>query len=458
MDSTIEEYLTSLKGKHVAVLGIGVSNRPLIEVLLSAGISVTACDKKSREQFGGLIEELEGKGARVCLGDGYLDDLEGADVIFRTPGMRPDLPQLERAAARGTLITSEMEVFFQLCPCTMLAVTGSDGKTTTTTIIAGLLEKAGYRTYLGGNIGHPLLAQVGEMRPDDMVVVELSSFQLMTMRQSPDIAVLTNLTPNHLDVHRDMEEYVEAKANIFRHQSSESKLVINADNEITAAFAHQAKGRVSAFTRRQFLGKGTCLKDGVIYCDSRPVLAVADIRIPGIHNVENYMAAIAAVDGLVPDEVIRDFAREFTGVKHRIEFVREVNGAAYYNDSIASSPSRTVAGLRSFDQKVILIAGGYDKHIPYDDLGPEIVRSVKALILTGMTAPKIRVATMAAPEYTSGCPVIVERDCLQAAVSAAYELAQPGDVVLMSPASASFDQFRNFEERGNAFREYVEKL
>jgi UDP-N-acetylmuramoylalanine--D-glutamate ligase len=458
MRSALEDYLDTLKGKKIAVVGIGISNRPLIELLLDAGISVTACDKREREEFDGFIEALEQRGAVCCLGEDYLEHLDGMDVIFRTPGMRPDLPQLERARAQGAEITSEMEAFFSVCPCSIIAVTGSDGKTTTTTIIAGLLKASGYRTYVGGNIGRPLLSQAGEMRPDDMVVLELSSFQLMTMGQSPDVAVITNLAPNHLDVHKDMQEYIDAKRNIFLHQSTESKLVLNADNEITASFAPEARGSVTMFSRKKALGKGVWLKDGVIVVDSRPVLPVKDILIPGVHNIENYMAAIAAVDGLVTDETIREYAKTFGGVEHRIELVRELNGVRYYNDSIASSPSRTIAGLRSFDQKVILIAGGYDKHIPYDVLGPEITRAVKTLILVGATGPKIKEAVMNAPDYQTGQPVILERDDLRGAVNTAYDMAQPGDVVILSPASASFDQFKNFEERGNTFKKYVEEL
>lgn len=458
MRSALEEYLEGLRDKHVCVLGIGISNRPLIELLLTSGVRVTACDKRERESFDGLIEELEDRGAVCRLGAGYLDDLTGADLIFRTPGMRPDLPQLEEARAHGAEVTSEMEAFFSVCPCRIIAVTGSDGKTTTTTIIAGLLEASGYRTYVGGNIGRPLLSQVGEMRPDDMVVLELSSFQLMTMEQSPDIAVITNLAPNHLDVHKGMEEYVDAKRNIFLHQSSDSKLVLNADNEITASFAPEARGTVTMFSRKTHLGRGVCAKDGVIVSDSRPVLPVNGILIPGVHNVENYMAAIAAVDGLVSDEIIQSFAGTFGGVPHRIELVRELDGVRYYNDSIASSPSRTIACLHSFQQKVILIAGGYDKHIPYDVLGPEIVRSVKILILAGATGPKIKDAVVNAPEYRTGAPVILERDGLRAAVNTARDMAQPGDAVILSPASASFDQFKNFEERGDLFKKLVQAL
>lgn len=456
MASVLQEYFNTLNNKRIFVIGMGVSNMPLIEKMLEAGLAVTACDKRQRSAFDERIEELERRGLTVCLGEDYLEHLEGADVIFRTPGMRPDLPQLIGAVERGAVLTSEMEVFFRLCPCRIIAVTGSDGKTTTTTIIAGLLKEAGYRTFVGGNIGHPLLCEVDEILPDDMVVLELSSFQLMTMKQSPSIAVVTNLAPNHLDVHKDMAEYVDAKRNVFLHQESEDKLIINADNEITAVFAKEARGEVVTFGRCK--GSDITIKDGAINYNGQSLLNLDDILIPGAHNQENYMAAIAAVDGLVPEEAIVAFAKRFGGVAHRIELVRELDGVRFYNDSIASSPSRTIAGLKSFDQKVILIAGGYDKHIPYDALGPYITTHVKHLFLTGDTAEKIRQAAVAAPQYQLGSPEITMCSDLQEAVSKAREAACPGDVVILSPASASFDRFRNFEERGDAFKAFVMML
>lgn len=458
--SSLDEYFTALRGKSVAVIGIGISNTPLIRMLLARGIRVTACDKNPREQFGALAGELEGLGARLRLGPDYLEGLE-EDVIFRTPGMRPDVPALERARARGSEVTSEMEVFFEVCPCPKIAVTGSDGKTTTTTIIAELLKKAGRRVFVGGNIGRPLLPDVPEMTKDDVAVLELSSFQLMTMTRSPEIAVVTNLAPNHLDIHKSMDEYVAAKENIFHWQSAGDKVILNYDNSYTRAFAEKAPGKHVFFSRREPIPEGVCLRDDAICVatakGTREVLPLGDILLPGVHNVENYMAAVGAVDGLVPDEIIRAFAREFAGVEHRIELVRVRNGVRYYNDSIASSPSRTIAGLRSFDQKVILIAGGYDKHIPYEPLGPEIVAHVKTLILTGATAPKIRQAVLDAPGY-AGQPDILEEKEFRAAVVKASEIAGEGDVVILSPASASFDRFRNFMERGNLFKEIVHEL
>ena len=455
---TLRDYIESLRHKTVAVIGVGVSNTPLLERLLTEGIRVTACDKRSREQMGEQAEHLEQLGCELHLGADYLKDLD-ADVIFRTPGLRPDVPEIAACVDRGAVLTSEMEVFFEVCPCTIIAVTGSDGKTTTTTIIAELLKAAGKRVWVGGNIGHPLLCEADGMLATDYAVLELSSFQLMTMKHSPHIAVVTNLAPNHLDVHRDMAEYVAAKENIFRHQSGEDVAVFNADNDITAEQSRRAPGRARLFSRQNEVADGVFLRGEDIVCRSggheRVIMTTGDIKIPGVHNVENYMAAIAAVDGLVPDEVIRDFAREFGGVEHRIELVRTYRGVRYYNDSIASSPSRTIAGLRSFHEKVILIAGGYDKHIPFDVLGPEIVEHVKLLVLCGATADKIRAAVENAPGYEPGKPEIRDVTTFTAAVEAARDRAQPGDVVTLSPACAAFDQFKNFAERGKFFKSIV---
>ena len=453
----LQDYLATLRGRTVAVIGIGISNTPLLHLLLDAGISVTACDKRDRSAFGAEADELERRGCRLILGADYLDHLD-QDVIFRTPGLHPKY--LEPARKRGSQITSEMEVFFALCPCPILAVTGSDGKTTTTTIIARLLEAAGKRVHLGGNIGHPLLAEVDAIGPEDWAVLELSSFQLMTMDRSPHIAVLTNLAPNHLDVHTDMEEYVAAKANIFSHQGRGDLLVCNWDNEITRELSRRAPGKVSYFTRKAEPERGAFLRDGTIWmageAGSRPVLPASEIRLPGVHNLENYMAAIAAVDGLVPDDVVRTFARQFGGVEHRIEFVRELRGVRWYNDAIASSPSRTAACLRAFPGKVILLAGGKDKGVSYQPLGPLLNDYVKDLILCGATAGVIRQAAEEADNYR-GLPIQEVEEWPQA-VALAAQIARPGDVVVMSPASTSFDKFKNFEEKGRVFKELVNAL
>ena len=448
--AAFEEYFASLRGKRIAVLGLGVSNRPLVRLLLEFGCDVVGCDRTPREKLENEVLELERLGCKLHVGDDYLAGVE-ADVVFRTPGMHPGNPAIQALKERGAEVTSEMEVFFEVSPCHLIAVTGSDGKTTTTTLIAEMLKAAGKTVWLGGNIGTPLLPLVRQMQKEDFAVVELSSFQLMDMRRSPQRALITNLAPNHLDIHKDMDEYVDAKKNIFRYQGEGDLLVLNADNSITASF--RGPGKTRFFSR---LGEGdVCIRDGVICRGQTPVLPVSDILLPGVHNVENYMAAIAIVEGLASDEDIRQVAKTFGGVEHRIELVRIKDGVRFYNDSIASSPTRTMAGLRSFPEKVILIAGGYDKHIPYDPLGPEICAHVKKLFLNGATGPKIRAAVERCP---GDKPEMVDCPDFASAVKAAAEAAEPGDVVLMSPASAAFDQFKNFMVRGNYFKELVKEL
>ena len=454
MTVDFNQYFSSLKGKRIAVFGLGVSNRPLVRLLLEFGCDVIGCDRTPREKLDAEVLDLERMGCKLSLGESYLDSLQ-ADVVFRTPGMHPGNPALVALKERGALVTSEMEVFFELCPCKRIAVTGSDGKTTTTSLIARMLQEAGNTVWLGGNIGTPLLPLVRQMKPTDYAVVELSSFQLMDMERSPEVAVITNLSPNHLDVHKDMDEYVEAKKNIYRFQRQTDLLVVNADNAITDTLA--GKGITKKFSR-QHSTNGVWAENGVIYRNGQPVLKTEDILIPGVHNIENYMAAMLAVEGLVSDAVIAKVAKTFGGVEHRIELVRIKDGVRYYNDSIASSPSRTIAGLHSFTQKVILIAGGYDKQIPFDILGPEVCCHVKKLFLGGATGEKIRKAMEECPQYQPGMPEILDCGDFDSAVKAAVEAAEAGDIVLMSPACAAFDQFKNFMVRGEHFKKMIMEL
>ena len=446
-----DQYFNALRGKKIAVLGLGVSNRPLVQLLLEYGCDVTGCDRVTREKLDEPVLALERAGCHLRLGEDYLAGLQ-ADVVFRTPGMHPGNPAICRLREQGAEITSEMDVFFRVAPCHLIAVTGSDGKTTTTTLIAEMLKAAGKTVWLGGNIGTPLLPLCRRMQAEDYAVVELSSFQLMDMTRSPQRAVVTNLAPNHLDVHKDMEEYVQAKKNIFRFQKPGDLLVLNADNAITAGFS--GAGETHFFSRK---APTNCVwqEGDWIVRRGQKVLNVQDILLPGVHNIENYMAAMAAVEGLVSDECICSVAKNFGGVEHRIELVRIKDGVKFYNDSIASSPSRTIAGLRSFSQKVILIAGGDDKHIPYDVLGPEICAHVSRLFLCGATAGKIRTCVEAQPGQK---PEMVDCGDFDSAVQAAARAARPGDIVLMSPASASFDQFKNFMERGDRFKQLVKEL
>ncbi len=459
MQNELNKLKEMLIGKTVTVIGIGVSNTPLIKMLAGMGITVTARDKNNN--LGDIKGELEELGVKLFLGDDYLENIT-EDVVFKTPGLRFDMPQLLNAKKNGSIITSEMELFYKLCPAKKIAVTGSDGKTTTTTLIYEMLKKQGYTCHLGGNIGAPLLDRIGEVAESDIVVTELSSFQLHTMTTSPQIAVVTNLAPNHLDMHKSMDEYIEAKENIFKHQSEDDVLIANLDNEITNNISKKAPSSVRYFSRQSKPEKGVWLDRDKIMTNLSGVeefiLDSKDIRLPGIHNVENYMTAIAAVWGMVDIDTINYIAKNFGGVEHRIEFVREKNGVKYYNDSIASSPSRARAGLYSFDHKIILIAGGYDKHIPFDDFGYDIVERVKALYLAGHTANKIEQAVKNAQKATGKTVPVIKCESMEQATILAAKDAKAGDVVMLSPACASFDAFKNFAERGNKFKEIVKGL
>lgn len=459
---TVNEYFEALKWKRVCVIGLGISNRPLVRMLLEKGIPVECRDRTPREKLLPEVLELEKLGAKLTLGDDYLEGIQ-ADVVFRTPGLNAFCPQLMELREQGCTVTSEMEAFFAVCPCTIFGVTGSDGKTTTTTLIAKLLEGAGKNVYCGGNIGTPLLPLAEKMQKDDVTVVELSSFQLMGMTQSPHVAVVTNLSPNHLDIHKDMEEYVTAKENIYLHQTTEDTVVLNLDNDITNSFVPKAKGSIMQFSRVKRPEKGYYLRTDGIICRvdgdaETEIFPASEILIPGVHNIENYMAAFCAVDGLVPVSVMEHLAKTFGGVAHRIELVRVKDGVKYYDSSIDSSPNRTRAALRSFKEKVIMVAGGKDKGIGYDDLGPELREHVKLLVLTGMTAGKIRAAAEKVPDYDGTNPEIIDVEEFDDAIRTAAARAAAGDVVILSPASTSFDRFRNFEERGDRFKKVVMEL
>ena len=456
-----KKFFEQINGKRIAMCGIGVSHTQLILDFLSKGAKVYACDRRSREMLGEVADRLEAAGAELRLGETYLDNLE-VDIIFRTPGMNFNLPELEAARKKGIAITSEMEVFFDLCPATIFAVTGSDGKTTTTTLISKMLEAEGKRVFVGGNIGKPLLPEIENISAEDFVVVELSSFQLISMRKSPDIAVVTNVAPNHLDVHKDMDEYVEAKKNIILHQNAFSRTVLNRDDDITEGFRSFVRGQSLGFSMERRLNNGAWLdSEGMLHMAYRgmdvPIMHKSEIAILGDHNVANYLTAIAAVWGYVDADTIRKVANEFGGVEHRIEFVREVDGVKYYNDSIASSPTRTIAGLKAFNRKVYLIAGGYDKHIPFEPMVPYVIEKVEKIYLCGDTAEKIEKAIISSEEY-KGVPEIIRVQNIAEAVEKVSKTAKQGDIVTLSPACASFDAFPNFAARGNYFKELVNKL
>lgn len=456
----LSEYFNTLKDKRIGVIGIGVSNLPLIEALLKGGCKVTACDKRSAAELGEDYRRLKALGCSFCLGDAYLDSLN-FDLIFRTPGLMPFDPHLLAAKQSGAVITSEMELFFRLCPCRIAAVTGSDGKTTTTTIISELLKAQGYSVHLGGNIGKPLLCDVDSMKPEDFAVLELSSFQLHSMVCKPDIAVITNISPNHLDKHIDYQDYIDAKSSIFSSQDDSDILVLNRDNEFSEYYASKAASKIRYFSRTSKPENGVYSKNGEVIRvkngSESVIMQCDDILLPGTHNLENYMAAFAATDGIVSDEICRSVAKSFAGVEHRLERVRELNGVVYINDSIGTSPTRTAAGLHALKTKPILIAGGYDKHIPFDGLGDEICLHAKALYLCGATSDKIEAAVKASEYYDTSFAIFKFND-FKTAVLAAADNAVCGDIVLLSPACAAFDMFKNFAERGRFFKEIVMEL
>lgn len=462
MNKALELYKEKIAGKKAAVLGFGISNRPLAKTLAKWGADVTVFDRKNEEEFQS-ISEYKDIGIKFSLGQGYLDNLKGFDVIFRTPGMRFDIPEILRELDNGAELASEMEVFMETCPAKIYAVTGSDGKTTTTTLVYEILKQEGYNCYLGGNIGTPLIDKVEEIGADDKVVLELSSFQLLTMKNSPNVAIITNISPNHLDIHKSMEEYIDAKKNIFRYQSGNDRIVLNYDNLITRSCIPEVNGRLVLFSIKGECSTGTFLRGNtIIYREGdmeREIMYIDDIKLPGMHNVENYMAAISAVIPEVSTESIINVARNFSGVEHRNEFVRTVNGVSFYNDSIGSSPTRTTATIKSFKRKVILIAGGYDKKLSYDELGETIHNNVKSMVLMGNTADKIEKAYFDYVKNAKLDPIPVVRVTnMEEAVNEAYKLAASGDIVVLSPASASFDLYANFMERGNHFKEIVRKL
>lgn len=459
-----QRFFSMIKNKRVAFIGTGVSHLELIRVFITKGINVVVCDKKDKDNFDEAIyEEFSAKGVEFSLGENYLDEIFNCDVVFRTPGMYYNNEILTKARKKGIIITSEMEVFFDLCPCEIFAVTGSDGKTTSTTLISEFLKTEGRRVHLGGNIGKALLPIVETIADTDVAVVELSSFQLISMRKSPDVAVVTNISPNHLDVHGTMEEYIDAKCNLIRHQNAFSRTVLNFDNEETMKLSPLVRGKLVNFSLTKEVETGAFLrKDGMLcYKENGKITEIInkdEIKIPGIHNVDNYLTAISAVWGKVSVESIVKVAKTFGGVEHRIEFVRELDGVRWYNDSIATSPTRVIAGLKSFDKKIIIIAGGYDKKIPFEPMAKPVNDHVKTLILMGATASKIEKAVTECPEYSESGLKIVHVKSMEEAVKTANDLAVEGDIVSLSPACASFDLYRMFEDRGNHFKKLVNEL
>ena len=459
----IFSFCQYVEGKTVSLIGAGVSNIPLIPFLYSCGVkNIFIRDLKKKETDPEILEAKK-NGAIPVLGEKYLDDLS-EDIVIRSPGIRPDIPPFLKACENGSRITCETELFLEFVPCKSIAVTGSDGKTTTTTLISKILEEEGYRVFLGGNIGKSMLPQLKEIENENCIcVMELSSFQLMNCAFSPTISIITNLSENHLDWHTDMDEYLLAKKNILKHQDTNSVSVLNFDNEYTKACKTNGKARYFSYQSKLPCDKsGVFYENGTIFIKKEdeviPYFDSCEILLPGKHNVENYMAAIAATLDLASKESVKKIANTFGGVEHRIELCRVLDGVKYYNSSIDSSPARSTAALRSFQQKVIMIAGGYDKNLDYTPLGDEICQHVKTLILCGATSEKIRCAVLSSKFYKESEIMIVDCPNFDNVALFAQKEAVAGDVVILSPASASFDLFKNFDERGKRFKKLVSEL
>lgn len=463
MNQKLQEFNTYLKNRKVAVIGLGVSNLPLLDYLNKMSSNVTVFDDRNIEQIPkDIIDKITKYEFSFSFGENNLEKLVGFDIIFRSPSCMPTRKELVLEEQKGAIVTTEIEMLMEMAPCKIIGVTGSDGKTTTTSLIYEIVKKAGITAHLGGNIGYPLFTKLAQINEDDVIVLELSSFQLMNMTVSPDIAVITNISPNHLNIHKDYEEYIEAKKNIFKNQKEDGILVLNYDNEITKDCKKDANGKVVYFSSKEKLEDGVIVdKDVIKECEDRirkHIISTKDIHLRGMHNYENVSAAIAATKSFIDIDTIVSAVKDFKGVEHRIEFIRELDGVKWYNDSIGTSPTRTMAGLNSFDEGIVLIAGGYDKHLDYEPLAKPIVEKVKSLILIGQTSEKIyKVVTEELQEQGKELDIYKCSE-FKEIVEVARKVAKSGQVVLFSPASASFDLFKNFADRGDTFKELVNKL
>ncbi len=461
VNENLQEFERYIQNKRVALIGLGVSNLPLIDYFIDKGAKVTVFDKRNIEEIDkSVINKIKTHSINFSFGEHYLISLIDFDLILRSPTCRPDIPELKAEEIRGAIVTSEIELVMKLCPGKVIGVTGSDGKTTTSSLIYEILKEKGYECYLGGNIGNSLFTKIKDMSPESFTVLELSSFQLMECQTSPEISVITNISPNHLDLHKDYQEYINSKKNIFKYQSKNGKLILNYDNEITRQFVGEANGKVRYFSSHNKLDDGVIYDNAVIKsCIDgvrMHIMTIDDaISIHGLHNYENICAAIAATEDFVDPYVQSRAIIKFKGVEHRLEFVKNVNGVKWYNDSIGTSPTRTIAGLNSFKEKVVLIAGGYDKNLDYKELAKSILENVSSLILMGQTAEKIKDAVKEQMELDNISISIYRCSSLEECVEKAHEIALSNEIVLFSPASASFDMFKNFEERGNKFKQLV---
>lgn len=461
----LEDFEKKLKNQKVAVIGLGVSNIPLIDYLYENHANVTVFDDREEEKLDeNVINKVKQYRFKYFLGNGNLKNLKGFDLIFRSPSCMPTKPELVAEKERGAIVTTEIEQLMKMIPCRIIGITGSDGKTTTTSLTYEILKNAGYTVHLGGNIGIPLFTKLNEIKPDDILVLELSSFQLMEMEISPDISAITNITPNHLNIHKDYEEYINAKKNIFKYQRENEIVVLNADNELTNSCKNEANGKVIMFSSTQKLENGYIVENGIIKkCEDgirRHIVNTADLKLKGIHNFQNVCTALALTETLVEMDNAIETIKNFAGVHHRLEFVRTIDGVEWYNDSASTSPTRGISALNSFDGKkdIILIAGGADKNLDYTPIGKHIVDKVKSLILIGQTATKIYDAVKSELELQNKELDIHMCETFKQSLELAKRIAKPGQIVLFSPASTSFDMFKDMYDRGDKFKQEVNKM
>ncbi len=459
----LQEFNEYIKYRKVAIIGLGVSNLPLLDYLYENKANVTIFDERNIDEIPKeVLDKMTQYNFGFYFGNNSLENLKGFNIIFRSPSCLPTRPELQEEEKNGAIVTTEIEMLMKMAPCKIIGVTGSDGKTTTTSLINSILQKANYNTFLGGNIGTPLFTKLKDIKPDDIIVLELSSFQLMGMEISPNIAVITNITPNHLNIHKDYNEYIDAKKNIFKYQDENGIVVLNYDNEITRKLAKDAKSKVIFFSSNEKLENGFIVDENVIKeCEDKirkHILSSKDVLLRGKHNYENIATALAATNTLVDTDIAVQAIKEFKPVEHRLEFIKEIDGVKWYNDSVSSSPTRTIAGLYSFDEDIVLIAGGYDKNLDYKPIAKPILEKVKSLILLGQTSGKIFDAVKEESERQNKNIDIYICENLEETANLAKKVSRKGEVVLFSPASASFDMFKNFADRGNKFKNIVNSL
>lgn len=456
MNNKLEKFNKNLKNKKVLILGIGVSNLPLLDYLYEHNSIITIRDKKKLEELNNeVVEKINKYNIEYVLGDNYLDDLTEYDIIFRSPSILPNIKPLEAAKEKGALITTEIEQVITLAPCKVIGITGSKGKTTTTTILSTILEKLNYNVHVGGNIGTPLFNKIKDMKKDDIIVLEMSSFQLMNMNVSPNISVITNISPDHLDIHSSYEEYIDAKKYIFKNQNKKDIVVLNEEDDIVKNMSKDTISEVRYFGSINH-HNNYYIEDKNIYFNNELVIDTSKLLLKGRHNHLNICAALNAIKDYinVDNNKLESIVSSIKSVHHRLEYVRTINKVDWYNDSASTTPDKSMGGINAFDEKIVLIAGGYDKNISYEDFGKPIVENCSKLILFGATKDKIYNSVIKQKTNIE----IYKLNTLEEVVNKAYEVAEPGEVVLFSPASASFDMFKNAYQRGDLFKELVNKL